>query len=528
MNKIYSCLLLLGLLSLSSCSKFLEEYSRDQRYVQTPEDLDKLMIGEAFINPLSLTISSQATMSTLASDDGITLPWLHVMDDDCEQFAVNFTETEKLTSLYMLGNFHNWMQAPNVDVLKKTWVDVAWRKIYKRIGALNSIIFQAEEMVKNGNKSSILNRVIGEGYFLRAYYYFNLQNVYGSPYRKQTAASDEGVPVKVSEKVEDKYFSRSSNEVVYNQIIADLDKAAEAFNDYNPGTRVRVGIAAVKALQSRVYLYTEQYDKVLDAAKDIETLGYDFLDLNQYVANTSFTKRSSPETIFTMGSNEMPAVFANDSLSAYNGDDNRASCFKASGDLLNQFATNDLRRTAFFRRSTKNQAWLPAKYRTWTTYNDPEQVSCLFYIRYAEVVLNRAEALAMLGSDDLARTELQKLRSKRFANASIADLPQSNQALVDFIRAERRRELCFEGHRWFDLRRYGVNSKYPLADNFTIRHPNYTYDASSKTYVPSGAFELKSIKMDAAAWQAPIPDYAIEFNQGALTNPVRPVRNVVP
>ena len=528
MNKIFSCVLLLGLLSLSSCSKFLEEYSRDQRYVQTPEDLDKLMIGEAFINPLNVNPGSQASMSDLTSDNGITLPWLHVMDDDCEQFAVNFTETEKLTPLYMLGGFHNWIQAPNVNVLKQTWADVSWRKIYKRIGALNSIIFQAEEMVAKGNKSTLLNQVIGEGYFLRAYYYFSLQNVYGAPYRKQTAATDEGVPVKVSEKIEDHYFSRNTNEVVYNQIIADLDKAAAVFNGYNPGTKIRVGIAAVRALQSRVFLYTEQYDKVLDAAKDIETLGYNFSDLNQYVANTSFAKRSSPETIFTMGSNEIPAVFINDSLSAWNGDDNRASCFKVSGDLLNQFGNNDLRRDAFFRRSTKNKVWLPVKYRTFSTYNDAEHVSCLFYLRYPEVVLNRAEALAMLGSDDAARTELQKLRSKRFANASAADLPQTNQALVDFIRAERRRELCYEGHRWFDLRRYGVNSKYPLADNFTIRHPNYTYDAATKTYVPNGYFELKSVKQDAAAWQAPIPDYAIEFNRGSLTNPVRPVRNVVP
>ena len=375
--------------------------------------------------------------------------------------------------------------------------------------------------------TSQLHHILGEAYFLRADYYFTLQNVYGSPYRLSTAGSDKGVPLKVSESVSDIYFSRDNNEVVYNQIIADLNQAAHYLGGYNPATKIRVGIAAVRALQSRVYLYTEQYDNAIKAADAVESMdGYALQDLNQYVQNTNFTYRSSPETIFTMGSNEIPAVFLNDSLSSWNGDDNRASSFKVSSDLIDQYDPSDLRLKACFIRSAKQKAWLPAKYKTWRTYNDPEQTSCLFSFRYAEVILNRAEALAMKGSDADARTELQKLRARRFANASISNLPQTNEALVNFIRAERRRELCFEGQRWFDLRRYEVNSKYPLPAGFTIRHPSYTYDASSNTYTQTGYYELKSIAQDAPCWQVPIPDYAIEFNRGALTNPVRPVRNV--
>jgi hypothetical protein len=162
------------------------------------------------------------------------------------------------------------------------------------------------------------------------------------------------------------------------------------------------------------------------------------------------------------------------------------------------------------------------------TFNDPNQVSCIFSFRYAEVLLNRAEALAMRGADGEARTELQHLRSKRFRNASLDQLPQSNEALVNFIRAERRRELCFEGQRWFDLRRYAVNSRYPLPSAFTIKHPVYSYDAQSNTHTMVGNYVLKSITEDGAGWQVPIPGYAIEFNRGALTNPVRPVRQIQP
>lgn len=50
-------------------------------------------------------------------------------------------------------------------------------------------------------------------------------------------------------------------------------------------------------------------------------------------------------------------------------------------------------------------------------------------------------------------------------------LHRDEKELVNFIRSERRRELCFEGHRWPDLRRYAVNTKYPLET--TIRHMVY-------------------------------------------------------
>ncbi|MET6996319.1 RagB/SusD family nutrient uptake outer membrane protein [Chitinophaga defluvii] len=518
--------LLTCLLLLSSCSKFLEEYTTDQKYASTTADLEGLMIGEAFMPNVQLSIYSQSTMSDVSSESAVFAPWLHLMDDDSEAFVADFVETSQATPLYKLSGFHDWSQAPAVDVLNASWEETAWRKLYKRIGALNAILFQAARLADSAAPNPQLKHIRGEAYFLRGYYYFMLQNIYGSPYRKSSAATDEGVPVKVSEKIDDKYFTRDNNEKVYNQIIADLDQAAIYLEGYNPDNNIRVGIAAVKALQSRVYLFTEQYDKVVSVLKNFETMGYSLTDLNQYVTGNSFSYRGASESIFTMGSYVIPGIFMNDSLSSWAGNDNRVSAFKATNDLIATYDTADLRRVAFFQRASKSRSWLPAKYRTWNMYNDPAQVSCIFYFRYAEVVLNRAEALAMMGADGESRVELENLRMKRFRNASADQLPSSNKALVDFIRAERRRELCFEGHRWFDLRRYAVNSKYPLSSAFTIRHPVYSYDAQSNTHTQVGNYVLKSITVDGPAWQVPIPNYAIEFNRGSLTNPIRPARQV--
>ncbi|QDW27719.1 RagB/SusD family nutrient uptake outer membrane protein [Pedobacter sp. KBS0701] len=525
----YLLTLLACLLLLSSCSKFLEEYSTDQKYLETTDDLNKVMIGEAFMNNVySLSIYNPATMGSISSETDLSTPWLHVMDDDSEAFVLGAADRDQATPLYMLSGFHNWGQNPTVNILGFSWTDVMWKKIYKRIGAINALIFQASEIAAKNQADANLQHLRGEAYFLRAYYYFLLQNIYGSPYRKATASTDEGVPLKISEKVEDIYFKRNNNETVYKQIEADLNQAADYLQGYNPTNKIRVGIAAVKCLQSRIYLFTEQYDKVLQVTNGYENMGYSIIDLKRYVANSNFTYRSSTETIFTMGTNAVPAVFLNDSLSSYAPVNRLASGFKASDDLIQNFSTNDLRLNAFFMLSAKSKAFLPAKWRTWRTYNDPEQVSCIFSFRLPEMLLNRAEAQAILGADGEAWSEIQKLQAMRFSNNSGSQQPASNLTLVEFIRNERRRELCFEGHRWFDLRRYAVNSKYPLGTDFKIKHPTYNYDAQSNSYTRAGYYVLNSIAQDQASWQVPIPNYAIEFNRGLLTNPIRSVRNIQP
>ena len=95
----------------------------------------------------------------------------------------------------------------------------------------------------------------------------------------------------------------------------------------------------------------------------------------------------------------------------------------------------------------------------------------------------------------------------------------TGEDLVKFIRAERRRDLCFMGQRWFDLKRYAVHPKYPQKTR--IEHPYYTWTGSSaileKTYV------LEEYPGDGG-WLMPFPSSALISNEGALKNNVRPDR----
>lgn len=274
----------------------------------------------------------------------------------------------------------------------------------------------------------------------------------------------------------------------------------------------------------------EDYATVISAADELEDMNYDVLDLNGIAATDNAIGRSSFDVIFTMSQTEIPIVFVDDQMvydySSYPYRSYYAAAnFRASDDLIRLYAPDDLRLADYFRTTVMGGVMQPNKYKSWSVYNDTEGVSNVYLLRLAEVWLNKAEAEAMLGQTEAARTTIERLRARRFKSADASVVPSGEKELVSFIRDERRRELCFEGHRWFDLRRYSVNSKYPLSESFTIQHPTYAYDADNAKVVKTGTYVLNSYQKDQAAWIIPIPDDEIEFNRGSLTNFVRTERN---
>lgn len=523
MKKRVLLYLIVFLGGFTSCGEFLEEYSQNQVYVRTAEDLNELLVGECFMLGNNISVSNQETMSSLGS---YNYPWLHVMDDDSEEFLLGELPLTASSPRNVLGPFHQWGSDPFSTLEKKQYKDNAWERFYSYIAVLNSIIYKVGDLRGKEKDVELLDKVEGEAFFLRAGYYFLLVNIYGKPYNKETASKDAGVPLKITEVIEDKYFSRDPVGTVYAQIVTDLKRSAACLKNVNPVSPLRVGPVAANALLSRVYLYMEEYDLAIKAADEVLASAYGILDLNQRKAEENFLYKSSPELIFTQGGNSIPAIFLNDSISAWQGNDKRASSFQVSDDLLECYEPTDLRKSIFFKFSTKARATLPEKYKTWINRDDKEGVDQDFIIRLPEVILNKAEALAMLKRDEDAKVELEKLRSKRFKVADLKPVTETGEALVNFIRDERRRELCFEGHRWFDLRRYAVNSIYPLSVDFSIKHTNYSYEANSQTWYADGYYELDSYGKDEAAWVVPIPNYAIEFNKGSLTNEIRSARDL--
>jgi hypothetical protein len=509
-------------MAVSSCKKFLQSYSQNLSYVNSATDLNELLIGNGYMGDYSNEYPyNQVTMVYGSGTSDYFYPWVDVSTDDAVEFVEGTPNaTTDATPVNKLSGFHFWQPLPFTDVTNTPMTDNDWSRFYSYVAGVNAIIFQAEKMRPSGVDIAMLNKVEGEAYFLRAAYYYLLVNIYGAPYAKASASTDPGVPLKINADVDDKTFTRASVADVYSQIVSDLKTSIGFLDGVVQPSIFRANQTAAQLLLSRVYLYMEDYTDAVSEADSVLAGPYTLNDLNYYTTGSDFNYNGSPEVVFSMGGYTTNDIFVNDA--PYSWSTPQADSYQASPDLMSTFDSTDLRLKAFFTASGGAQAPLPAKLKSVSTTT--LIVSSGFLLRLSEAYLNKAEALAQLGNSADAQSTIQLLRAARFTPAGLSAVTATGSALVSFIRDERRRELCFESQRWFDLRRYAVNSLVPFTKS--ISHPYYTY--ANSAWNLAGHYVLNTYDQDKAAYIIPIPDYEISFDNGSLTNETRPARSVQP
>lgn len=501
MNRIY--ILLFSTIMLWSCGDFLEEYSTQLSYARSCSDLEELLIGGGY---MMQEAAYQPTLFDITGDNAPYFPWIHIMDDDIMEhikvmmFPFPMPMGESLAS--NMAGFYTWQRNP---FTKKgnAFRDETWSRLYKHIGVINVILSKVDDFTED--PIELRKRIKGEASFLRAYYYFMLVNFYGKPYDASTASTDPGVPLKITEYVEDKYYTRTPVAEVYKQIVTDLTTAVDNLKEMPIESIFQATEGAARTLLSRVYLYMGEWQKALEQCEQVK--GYQLVNLVGRDTTLSTTYDTSPDMIFTQGTNVLNILLK--------VPDRMLFGYQVSDDLYNMYDVKDLRRKNYFRRSTDKFYGIMRTCEKLKKGSDGK-MSDFCMIRYAEVYLNQAEALAMLGRDNEAVQVIQKLRENRFEQPG--ELNKAGEELVSFIRDERRRELCFEGHRWFDLRRYAVCPKYPMKHE--IRHAHYNEDGTVE-----GTYALGEYGKDGG-WVLPIPEYVITFNNGNISDNVREERTV--
>ena len=500
----YVILILCGLL-FNSCGKFLEEFSQDLAYAESCTDLDEILIGNGYMD--------QPTFATEASIYGNGYyPYIHVMDDEVVMTIFKKDGTrDVINNLVSFKNFYDWSDQLTINPkTEEEWEDRDWEKMYSHIAYLNVIIAHVKKFTNDSVE--IRNRIEGEARFLRGAYYYLLVNLYANPYVKETASTDMGVPLNLTEDIVDEYYKRNSMEECYRVIVEDLKAAAEKLKGVTQPTIYRVNELAARVLLSRVYLYMGEWQLALDECQKALALeGVELMDLNSFPGregNRNMLDVQNPEIVFTQGYNATTLFYKDISyfmICSFACSEELISLYNQWDDL----GVTDLRLNAFFELHGDEQ---------YKVAKVVEKVYDCFVIRSAELYLNKAEAEAMLDKADAKQT-IKTLLYNRFEGEIPPVDGLSGKDLVSFIRDERRRELCFEAHRWFDLRRYAVSPKYP--EKKSIRHE--TYD---KNGVLEGDYVLKPYGEDPA-WVLPIPGYEIVYNQGNLVdNPQREEREL--
>lgn len=355
--------------------------------------------------------------------------------------------TDELSSL-LTGNF--------ADVFYKNAIQSGqsgnWTDLYKKLFTVNTAIQGI-----NASKGNLVykNQWLGECYFLRAYFYYYLVNIYGP------------VPLALTNDytVNNRLF-RVPEADVYQQIIADLKMAQSLLdNEYKNGygvtttNRFRPNKAVATAMLARVYLYAKDWANAeAQAGELISNTNYAMLPINQvFLAN-------SRETIWALATNS--PKFTNEYAFYNNGmpetivppqSPASSSVFvKLSNLLKDTFEPGDARFTNWVRTSTVAASstapttvyYFPAKYKSAST-NAEYQV----LLRLSEQYLIRAEARAMQNKSN-AMEDLNVVRLR----AGLGALPAGTQAsLLKAIAKERQTELFTEcGHRFFDLKRTGA------------------------------------------------------------------------
>lgn len=464
LKKLIYGIFTLGLLSSAfGCSDFLEPKMKGSTELEQLITTEQGMLTavNGMYQPLqSLYKGSMQRMTDLASDDG----WAWRNDPETDLFIVE--------------------QDFNL-------VTTIWEQHYRGIGRANVVLDNLEGVT---NYKSEQQRLYFEGQarFMRAFYYFNLVRFFG------------GVPILEHQIVymEDTQVPRASIQEVYAQIEKDLDEAERLLpSSYSGDTGNETGRPtnlSVSALKALVYLETNEWDKVIEAANKV--IGK--ASLTDYVKNFNGTAENGSQSFFEvqfggvtsttstsistfysptfMPSGSAHILPTDDNLNGKGGgpssgggfvqlfddrpEDNRKSVILDTYGLANFIDASQPDGSLYYVNKYYNTTDPVGK----STWNFP-------LIRYAEILLAKAEALNEKGY--IAGGEAYDLVNQIRRKAGMSDLTGAEfvgqVAFREYIMKERRIELSFECKRYFDLNRLGIMQEVmqPQLDHLDVKFP---------------------------------------------------------
>jgi starch-binding outer membrane protein, SusD/RagB family len=468
MKPIYS-IILLSLLIAASCSKkFVTLYPEGQvnegNFFQSTSDYQEAIVGA--YSPLRTAANSAFYMEEMRADNTF--------------FDYNAKDR---------GGAQSEQLAEFLDGSSNSTIDVIWSADYQGIQSADVILDKIKTPPADMT-DSIKNSIIGQAEALRAHYYFELVRLYGS------------VPLYLHEvtNAQNALVNRSPVDSVYDQIIADLSDAITKLSppaSFPQSGVVTKGMAATEL--GLVYLTLQQYAQATPLFQSVTQMGYALLPNYADVFKTA--NKNSSESVFEIqyksGTDGQSSQFIYDFIpvtpstgailgAAANYNNTAGSWNIPTQNLINVYEPGDTRldasigvikghldattdfipdsvvsildnldtagkgmgfTTSLTYRFIKKQYNPP--YNTPLEYNTDDDWPVY---RFSDVLLLLAESLNEQGQSALALPYLNQVRQR----AGLPPTMTTDQSMLrDTIAHERRVELAFENHRWFDLVRTG-------------------------------------------------------------------------
>jgi hypothetical protein len=421
-------------------------------------------------------------------------------------------------SLASFGQFKTLTWNASDGQVQSRWAGGSAIGAYTIIADANNVITHAPDVTMD---ATLKARYIGEAKFLRALMYFNLARFFGDVplvlkpitseadgYANETRTALTAAPTASS------IVSNAAR--IYAQVEQDLqDAAATLPATYAAATDMgRATSGSANALLGKVYLYEQKWSQAVTTLGPLAAAGnpYGYQLLPNYADVFSPTNRNNKEMVFSVqyissGNSEgssytvyfLPQESGNSLIAPA-----PSSYDLGSKDLYNAFEPGDLR--------------MPTCIRTFTSGNSTYYYTAKFFepsikslyegncswpvIRYADVLLLYAEALNESGNTPGALLALQQVRTRA---GLTTDLTLDQAATRTAVQKERRIELCFEGHRWWDLIR--TDQMVPVMTAFA---------AGNGSGIPGSAIQIGTQYAFKALY--PIPQSEINLVKGKGLN----------
>lgn len=395
-------------------------------------------------------------------------------------------------------NARTWQVLIDMDISSiptdNSYISNWWNRYYTNIERCNDLINQIDKHTPTDN----LLQIRAQACVIRSWNYYRLTTLWGK------------VPVVTTRTITS--TPRNSEVEVWGQIKADLEYAVTNAPDFS--NRSYASKEAAKAMLARVYLIAP--DGVKDLAK-AKTLSEELIADSRFKLADNYAdiwkSKTSNEIILQwaniVGDGGGPGWFLRSNLTV-TGETVGLGRYEFPVDkaFFNHAyeSDNDQRKAASVRHlvSGANETWDCIKYPSYDA-NDPWPVA-----RIAEMYLISAEAQGYPTGVE----RLNELRTKRGLTALTvgSDITASN--FLYKIMAERRVELAFEGHRYYDLRRWFYTDAQGKQDVLSFR----TYQNGEIAGSRPTASDKMNIADDGYNLLFPVGASVIAVNPGLLPN----------
>lgn len=404
----------------SSCKKAWLEAKPDQKLV-VPSTINDL---QALLDYTDIYNIDQPTMGEIGSDD----------------YFINYTtylgRSDKDRNVYSWASTQDFYAGANVS---------DWEYSYREIFYANTVIEGVKKIRPVDKDLANWSNVLGSALYFRAEAYYKLAQLFCKPYSDATASEDLGVVLRLTSNFNEP-SSRTTVKTVYEQIISDL-MAAKSLLPINPLYKTRPSKPAAFAMLARTFLLMGDYTSALnysDSCIQVNGSLIDYNSLDTTSANPVYPYNNNIEVIYHSRLLNT-TILPQNSGSGY-----------VDTALVKLYEPNDLRKKIFFKQMSDG------RYAFIGSYNNT--IYLFSGIAVDEMYLIRAECNARLQKIPQAMLDLNYLIQKRWNKLGTYQPITANdsEAALRKILTERRKELCFRGIRWSDIRRLNLDPRFAI------------------------------------------------------------------